>query len=398
MLVSKTKHGDWFSLAVRYNQEQLQELRKTELFYCPECGEQLILKIGSKKISHFAHKQGAACSNYYERESDYHLRGKILLYEWLSSMGFKPILEPYYKEISQRPDISFVYNNVQYALEYQCSIIPEELFIKRTNNYLKANITPIWIMAGKNIKRKGNNKASLSGFDYLFLSKASQKWRITAFCPVTNTLVNLHSIYPITIKNIITQFSITDLKAATIMHLLEPIGIQRFQLEDWQNEIRKGKNISPLYGTPQNKFLQELYRNALIPSYLPPEIGLPVFHAPFIETPAIQWQSYLYIDVLNQHREFTIEQVYHSFKKRVWSGEIKIRKLPLVREGNALIAVKEYLHLLVQVNFLQVVRGNRLQKVNTKQLAVNQIQQEKMERDFYHKYGKIIIDSLNEAQ
>ncbi|USK56668.1 hypothetical protein LIS82_09425 [Cytobacillus solani] len=398
MLVSKTRQGEWVSLAEKHNQEMLKEIRRKEIFFCPECGEQVILKIGSKRIAHFAHKAGSVCAESYERESDYHLRGKLLLYKWLDSLGLKPILEPYRQEISQRPDISFVYEDVQYAIEYQCSVIPEELFVKRTNNYLQANITPIWIISGKNIKRKGSNKAALSSFDYLFLSKSStEQWHMPSFCPDTKTLITLHSILPVTVKNVITKFSIIDLDKAQLIDLLNPSWKQQVRLNDWQIEIRKEKNISPLYGTSQNKFLQDLYKHSLIPALLPPEIGLPVTNAPFIETSVLKWQSYLLMDVFHHRRPFSMKEVVHVFRKRMQKGDIQIRTLPLVKKGNDLEAVKEYIQLLVKVNYLKVVDHYYFQVVRNR-YAETYVEQEKMQTDFYQEYGKIIYKHLNKLQ
>ncbi|WP_180968083.1 competence protein CoiA [Cytobacillus massiliigabonensis] len=398
MLVSKTKCGEWISLTEVQNQEKLKEIRRKEIFFCPECSEQVILKIGTKRISHFAHKVGSVCADSYERESEYHLRGKILLYKWLDSLGLKPSLEPYYQEISQRPDISFVYEGVQYAIEYQCSVIPEELFMKRTNNYYQANIVPIWIMSGKNIKRKGSHKAALSSFDYLFLSKSpSEQWRIPAFCPITNTLISLHSILPVTVKNVITNYSMIPIEKAQLADLLNPSWKQLARLIEWQNEMKKQKDMSPLYGGQQNKFLQDLYNHSLIPSLLPPEIGLPVSNAPFIETSVLKWQCYLLMDVFHHQRSFSMKEAIHAFRKRVQKGDIKIRNLPLVKEGNGIAAVNEYIQLLVQVNYLKMLNQNYFQLAR-KQYAENYSNQEKMAKDFYQEYGKLICNHLNKVQ
>lgn len=398
LLVSKTRYGEWVSLAGGHTQEMLKNLRRKELFFCPECGEEVILKIGSKRISHFAHKAGSICADSYERESDYHLRGKILLYRWLDSLGLKPVLEPYYQEISQRPDISFIYEGIQFAIEYQCSVIPEELFMKRTNYYFQANITPIWIMAGKNIKRKGRSKAALSSFDYLFLSKSSsEQWHIPAFCPVTNTLIIMHSILPVTVKNVLTKYSMIHIEKAQLIDLLNPSWRQQANLKEWQNEIKKEKSMSSLYGTPQNQFLQYLYKHSLIPSLLPPEIGLPVSYAHFIETSVLKWQSYLFIDIFHHQRPFSMKDIVHAYRKRLQKGDVKIRRLPLVIEGDGLAAVKEYIQLLVKVNYLKMVDKNKFQLVR-KHNAVNYVEQEKMEKDFYREYGKIICNYLNKVQ
>lgn len=375
----------------------LRELRKTESFYCPECDERVLLKVGKIKIPHFAHEKGAVCSEKYERESEYHLKGKLSLYKWLQQQGLSPQLEPYYKEIAQRPDIGYTYNGLSYALEYQCSTIPEELFVKRTESYYYANITPIWIIGGKNIKRKSQNLAALSRFDYLFLTQSSSgTWFLPAYCPVTNNLILIHHIMPISVKHSLAQFSIATLSNSTISNLLNPGSRHSNRLDDWIKEIRKAKNITiPLYGSVHNKFLQELYTHSLTPSLLPPEIGLPVPHLHFIETPAIEWQSYLFMDVLKQYKLISMGQILHSFKRRVRNRDIKIRQLPQAREGSALMAVKEYIDLLVQIKTLKPAGQNSFKMVKpiiVDETIGNQYESEKI---FYQSYRGIISKSLS---
>lgn len=399
MFVSKTKQGEWFSLVNNHSPEHLRKLRQKESFFCPECKEQVILKIGTKKLPHFAHRKGTACSESYERESEYHLKGKLLLFEWLQSTGVNTILEPYIKAIAQRPDIGFIHDGIEYAIEYQCSVIPEELFLQRTKNYRKINIIPIWIMAGKNIKRKGNYRVALSGFDYLFLRKSHcHEWMISAFCPITNNLIIMNDITPISAKNIITQFSITNLKNATLSDLLNPKCIRPFMIKEWQTEIRKLKNTKSLYGTLQNKFLQELYTHAFIPFLLPPEIGLPVSHAPYIETPIVEWQSYLFIDVLWNKEWTSKDKIVSSFKRRVNSRDVKLRRLSLHPDGNALLAVKEYIKLLETVKILQSVDNKRLIKVNSVIVAENLDQQLEREKSFYWQYRNMISKSMRQSE
>lgn len=272
MLVSKTKQGDWINLAISHSNDHLRKLRKKEHFFCPECQEEVILKIGTKRITHFAHKKGSICTESYERESEYHLQGKLQLFKWLHMQGVKPVLEQYEQSIAQRQDIGFVYNGSKYAIEFQCSPIPPDLFIKRTITYEKANIIPIWILGGKNIKRKGFSRASLSSFEYLFLRKTpSQNWFLPAFCPVSNDFIFMEHITPFSVKNVHTQFSVINLFNAKFADLLDPGGNPAFLLDGWRTEIRKWKNTAALYSTPKNKFLQELYSNSIVPSLLPPE-------------------------------------------------------------------------------------------------------------------------------
>ena len=395
MFIAKTHQGECFSVADYHNKDSLRNIRKKESFYCPECKEEVILKIGMKKMPHFAHKKGTACLEGYERESEYHLTGKLKLYEWLQNQGLAPVLEQYHHAIAQRPDISFVHEGIHYVIEYQCSIIPEELFIKRTRNYFKANITPIWIIAGKNIRRQGARRAKLSRFDYLFLRNGRfNQWILPAYCPKTNNLIILNEIIPITIQKIITPFTITSLSNAKLSDLISPPVSLFNPLREWQTEIRKWKNTVSLYSTPQDKLLKQLYSHSLIPNLLPPYIGLPVPSAPYIETPPVQWQSYLFIDVLMKQEKISLNEILSSFRRRIRNQDILLRSVLSAQHQNIELAVKEYIELLVKLNFLKKITNNHYIRVLPNGIAENQLELEKIESEFYQKFGDIIMKSL----
>ena len=67
------------------------------------------------------------CSQLFaEGESTLHLQGKIQLYEWFKKHGHQVKLEPYLKELSQRPDLLVTIDKEQFAVEFQCSTISHE--------------------------------------------------------------------------------------------------------------------------------------------------------------------------------------------------------------------------------------------------------------------------------
>ncbi|WP_445662651.1 competence protein CoiA [Cytobacillus sp. FSL R5-0596] len=338
----------------------LQQYRENHNFYCPECKEKVIMKIGKKRIPHFSHSKGSECQQRYERESEYHMSGKVLLFQWLKKKGLNPILEPYYPEISQRPDISVHYEGVHYALEYQCSSISEELFVKRTEAYLKSDIVPIWILAGKSIKRTGKTKITLSGFQYLFLRQAaSGHWVILSFCPTTKSFINIHHIHPLTVRNAFAHYDVKPIFQANPSILFNPYFKDDFYLEEWKREVRKIKNsLSQNSSAIRNNFLRDLYSRSIAPAFLPPEIGLPVRYSPYIETSPIQWQSYLFMDIIGIEGHFSLQQVIGAFRNRVKYNDIKIRSIPLVQTGSEIHAIKEYLNVLINLNIVkQVEKG-----------------------------------------
>ncbi|WP_236564791.1 competence protein CoiA family protein [Cytobacillus firmus] len=333
----------------------LQQYREKHNFFCPECKEKVIMKIGKKRIPHFSHSKGSECPERYERESEYHISGKVLLFKWLKKKGLNPTLEPYYPEISQRPDISVHYEGVHYALEYQCSSISEELFIKRTEAYFQAGIVPIWILAGKSIKRIGKSKISLSGFQYLFLRQTpSGHWVIPSFCPTTKSFINIHNIQPLTVRNACAHYDVKPIFHAEADILFDPYFKNDINIDEWKKEVRKIKNsLSQNSGAIKNNFLQYLYSRSIAPAFLPPEIGLPVRHSPFIETSPIQWQSYLFMDIIGKERPFSLPQMIAAFRDRVKNNDLKIRSIPLIKTGSDILAIKEYLDVLINLNIVK---------------------------------------------
>jgi competence protein CoiA len=396
MLSALREDGTLLHLLPRQSKEVLRKIRKESTFFCSECQEQVTLKVGTVKMEHFAHRSGSICIENYERESEYHLNGKIQLFHWLQSQKLEPQLETYYEHIRQRSDIG-IRNRIQdMALEFQCSTIPQELMLKRTSHYKRAGIKPLWILGGKNIKRKGEQKVSLSNFDYLFLMKTpSDKWYIPTYCSVTKRFIFLMEPTPISSKNALTQFLFSPLMKSSFSTLLNPPINRKINVLDWMKELRSQKLKRQFNGTAQDEYLRELYQSSLNLLMLPAVIGLPVYNAPMIETPPLIWQTYLFIDVLyhkapNDH--ITFSECYIKFTSRVQKGEIKLRTLPLVQNCNLTIPLMEYLQLLVRLRVLERINMNTfVMKIRIRIPESFSLQQAREEK-FYLEYGDLFFN------
>lgn len=73
--------------------------RQGEKYYCPECGEKLILRKGKTKIAHFAHYSKSKCL-FGEGETYEHLLGKQQIFEWARAQGWNAELEVYIAELN----------------------------------------------------------------------------------------------------------------------------------------------------------------------------------------------------------------------------------------------------------------------------------------------------------
>lgn len=125
----------------------LRERRKTEAFFCPQCKQPVILKVGDVVIPHFAHRQHTTCrDSFSEGESPSHLLGKSQLYDWLSQHSDQVELEPYLQEIKQRPDLLVTWQGEEVPFEFQCSVIPVSKVVERNAGYSYMNMQPIWLL------------------------------------------------------------------------------------------------------------------------------------------------------------------------------------------------------------------------------------------------------------
>ncbi|MFF2446162.1 competence protein CoiA [Neobacillus sp. NPDC058068] len=366
MLSAQTKSGKRICLGFDYKKDTLLNLRSKEEFICPICGEGVSLKLGDQRIFHFAHKQGGQCRDFYENESQYHMEGKKQLYQWLIQQKTPSVLEYYDKEIQQRPDIMFEHKGKKYALEYQCSTLPEKVFIKRTQRYLEKDYIPLWIISSSHIHTKKRNITALSNFHYFFLRSTSTGYLyIPSYCPEKHLFQLVEPITSYSIKNVFAHFSFylpNDLK---LDGLLEPSRKQQHSLSSWNREIEKfNLNLTLHPGKAQQPFLQEIYNKNLNLFLLPPEIGLPVPHSISIHTAPMIWQTYLFLDVLaskNPNDLITLQEIKAHLKKRLNRKDIILRKLPQLEEINPLIALIEYLQHLVRLGILSRIGENHFQ-------------------------------------
>lgn len=371
MLTAITKTGKKLCLGYDFKKEALLVLRSKEEFFCPICGESVQLKLGDQRIFHFAHKRGGTCQEFYDHESYYHLEGKKQLYQWLIKQNIPAVLEYFDKEIQQRPDIMFELNGQKYALEFQCSPIPEEIFSKRTRSYIANHYIPIWIMANSHLdQQKRKDIVSLSNFHYMFLrTSLPGTYYIPSYCPEKQQFHFLESITPYSIKNAFTRHSIYQAERVDLTKLLSPNTSNSFLMPNWKREIDKFiLNMTRYPDQMKKKFLLEIYNKCLNPFLLPPEIGLPVPHSILIQTPSVIWQTFIYLDVLanKSPNEFIpFHQVKNYFNKRICRNEVVLRHLPQLADTNPLQAVFEYFQYLCKLGILSN-RGDNCFQMNEK--------------------------------
>ncbi|MCM3586152.1 hypothetical protein M3182_10465 [Mesobacillus maritimus] len=394
MLVAKRKNGDNFSLIHHWNRHELEEYRRKEVFFCPDCGQALVLKLGRKRIWHFSHQKEATCSYQYERESDYHLQGKLQLYQWLQDNQVEADIEHYLPNCNQRADVVFYRENKIFAVEFQCSPLDPTMFLKRTNGYLQHGITPIWILGGNQVKRLGENLFSLNQFQSLFLQQHEKQWYLLSYCSQSRCFLFLQHLIPISTNKMIGTLTPITRNEVKLVHLFHPPTRNFRSFSQWIHQLQKFKSNYYIYPNPQQRIiLNEFYVNRSHLLTLPPELGLPVPSGIFIETPPLIWQSFLYLDLFHHllvGDTFTYSQALQSFMTRIHHKQIVSRDVPLGRHGDYTNALKEYLQLLVDCSILD----NNSEKfwIKCSFSASDTIdQQREKEQKFYQMHSKNIM-------
>jgi competence protein CoiA len=395
LLTAKTKSGKKLCLGYGFKRETLLYLRSKEEFFCPICEEKVNLKLGDKRIFHFAHQREGNCREFYENETEYHMEGKLQLFQWLRSQKIHAELEFYDKEIQQRPDIMFVFNGQKFALEYQCSVISEQLFTMRTDKYILHGYTPLWILGGNHFQQYHDDTVNLTNFHYLFLRKMNTgQFYIPYYFSDKKAFHHLYSIFPYSTKKALAKKSSYPLDQIKLSHLLEPKVRCQLNIKAWKEKLERYQLHWSAYPSPQQKcFLNELYNQRMNLFLMPPEIGLPIPYMWLIQTPSFIWQAYLYLDVLRQKIPgdfISLKEVERSFQNRIRRGLIHTRGFPQVENISPFQAVMDYLFMLKKYEVLKQVDTNYFQLNHRLRIPLNNREKDEIAAQFYQQNSGIL--------
>lgn len=301
LLVALTKQEKLFHLRREMSLADIQHLKKTNQFFCPQCKEPLLLKVGTIKIPHFAHLKHSSCESLFsEGESAAHLLGKQQLCSLFSKLQLPVILEPYLPHIQQRPDLLITKDDILYAIEFQCSKIAAPIFERRTKGYFDAKIHPVWILHTPNdtFKSPGLTKISINHSNAQFIQTyKKQHYLITydvqseAFYYVSNlipiqglqyfgvvqALPLMQQQFPFLIPQVITKKTFQQI-------FLQNIHKRNLMLHSRLLLSRKGVN---------DLFLRAVYELGCTIQTLPHFIGIPILFSQ-LEISNVEWQMLLF--------------------------------------------------------------------------------------------------------
>lgn len=302
MLIAYNEEHQLF-LPYQYTREDLQRYRRCMKFYCPQCQRPVHLKVGKYNIPHFAHPSKNNCAQLFaEGESQLHLQGKMQLFEWLKKIEHTVMLEPYLKELSQRPDLLVTCNPRQVAIEFQCSTITHEKWLSRTLGYKKNAIQVLWLF------QTPQKKLSLQGIQKLNISPILQK-AITYTVQnqpylITYDAKTARFIYWTNLLHVYGHTFIGKVQEMTTnkqhFPFYEPvvITIEEFRLYwhlykrycrqfTYQRLLQNHKGV-------QDAFLRSCYELGFTHTTMPEYVGIPVKASEAIPMFSLEWQTILH--------------------------------------------------------------------------------------------------------
>lgn len=154
MLVAEDIQGNR-RIATLEQKEELRALSNAKNLRCSNCGKRVIYHCGKKKIPHYNHEPHTDCTYNGEVETEEHLDGKLMIYNWLKNTYPTAQIELEYR-ILKTNQIADVYasfpNGPSFAFEIQCSIITTEKWRERSLLYKEANVIDFWLWGKKYYK------------------------------------------------------------------------------------------------------------------------------------------------------------------------------------------------------------------------------------------------------
>lgn len=324
ILIAKTCEGDYFVLVEQMKRSDLKLERERKKFYCPQCHEQLLLKVGNYKVPHFSHQKQSACRSLFsEGESAIHLAGKQQLYTFFKEIKQLNVqMEPYIKKLAQRPDLLIDTQSGKIPIEFQCSNIPIKEIATRTIGYQNARMHPVWILqTPKKLQQlpQGITVYSLSRFEESFLTACRMGSRI--FLTYNPQSKNFHYL---------SSFLHVEGRRFIVNHRKLSIAKQSFPFAEpnllKQQEYRSYYSIYTslrlkflrnriFYNRKgiKDPFLKKCYQLRLIPSELPVWIGVPVHFESSFHEHDCEWQLALLYYLTKKGRkikEVTVNDLY----------------------------------------------------------------------------------------
>ncbi|MBG9818864.1 MULTISPECIES: competence protein CoiA family protein [Bacillus] len=356
-------NGKLIRITHHLSKSRLEHVRTMCKFYCPECREEVQLKLGEHRVYHFAHKQLTACP-LASGETAYHQAGKEAIMNWLRRLGYKPALEKYMSKIHQRPDVTVSTGSAAYAIEFQCANISRQELRKRTAGFCEAGLLPIWMIGANRLKRKSAQLFSFSSIHWGIL-RESEKRRLIFFCPIQNRFIHLDQFLVFQPTKVCAAMTVRPPSAyRELPALLSPPSNRRQVNQQWLKCIQQFRQRPPRILSNESKRLRDIFyehHQTAFP-FLPTELFIPLQEAYIFTSPVYVWQGCLYDWMVrkkgNGNGRVTIQQLMMEINRCVQMKEVKLRYGDVSREEIKEV-ITAYVKGLIRQGFLHMTKeGN----------------------------------------
>ncbi|WP_257349138.1 competence protein CoiA [Pseudalkalibacillus decolorationis] len=370
MLLGKSASGQLINLAEPWCRKDLERIRKTELFSCPTCAEKVQLKLGTKRIWHFAHFDISGCVGLHEPESMYHLTAKRQLYNWLKEIHPFVEMEPYLKRLKQRPDLLLRKDSAIHAIEFQCSSIPDEILQKRTRTYRSHNIDPYWILGHTRLSNKSDCVFRMDDVAWNAIRcHGKNDPYLIYYSPRTQQFLQLQSIIPFSSRTVFASLDTQSLSNASFP-LVTDLDTHRFPqsfIQPWKNLLQQTRMYIHLSRDPAVYSLKARFVEKGIPASLfPVEAGIPSKFLYWFQSPAYVWQSRFIIELIDPvpvGQSIDFQQVYRYFLNLLDTYKLKRRFLTIKTNSHISFAIMDYLNWLALLGVLKRRSATQFLKV-----------------------------------
>ncbi|MGO1989717.1 competence protein CoiA [Mammaliicoccus vitulinus] len=314
-------------IGLNQNNERVfaQHAKPHEIYKCPDCLSELILKKGKHTVAHFAHRANSYClRNSYKKESLIHLASKHHIYSQLND-NVMIDMEYYLSEIDQIPDIII---NKNIVVEFQYSPISLDLLIDRTEGFKALNMRVIWI--GKEIDYH-NGILRLSYFEAALINHIERT--LITYNPHNKTLIRYEGIQPLDKYTFIGNRNMIeweDLLKGHPVHHVPNLYLTDSAYHHYLSKCRQRRNVL-------EPTLSLLYNARLIHKDRLQIIGIIVPEQIYFLTHCITWQTYLYYEM--EKKTFTFENFFKFMKFRTFYDCHFSKKEILAKALNSYISI-----------------------------------------------------------
>lgn len=328
MFWAVNQDGNPIILSKRVSKRILDKIIHGKQFFCPVCGQEVIVRKGTMRPYHFAHRKKTTCANQ-TGESMYHYYGKKRLYELFHS-SYSCQLEPHLSSINQTPDVLIQTNTHSIALEYQCADLHAETWQLRTNGFKTVQLQPFWILGGNRMNRLSKHTIRMKQLEWLSVRKKHTFPYVLFYCPISRLFCIVSILSPFYTTTCLVSFTFIKEKEFSFLLLqkLRPT-FSTSHHQEWQKLKKSWRLKSIHYQSIEQSYVHQLFLQASTTlQFTPSFCGIPLPTNVYIQTAPILWQSWLFIKFLSHPIPdvwITHTQVIREFNQLVSNRIFRVR-------------------------------------------------------------------------